>query len=110
MKCYPLELFACHETVSSLKSLNDDLNAKLEEANKSSSCVEHVSICNRCKDFDVDTCNEHLIAITNLNDEVASLNAQLKTCKNDFDKLKFARDAYTIGRHPSITGSPIHPL
>jgi hypothetical protein len=37
-----------------------------------------------------------------LNDEVASLNAQLKTCKNDFDKLKFARDAYTIGRHPSI--------
>jgi hypothetical protein len=96
------ELSACHETVSSLKSLNDDLNAKLEEANKSSSCVEHVSICNRCKDFDVDTCNEHLIAITNLNDEVASLNAQLKYCKNDFDKLKFARDAYTIGRHPSI--------
>jgi hypothetical protein len=33
---------------------------------------------------------------------VASLNTQLKTCKNDFDKLKFARDAYTIGRHPSI--------
>jgi hypothetical protein len=34
------ELSACHETVSSLKSVNDDLNAKLEEAN-------------RCKDFDV---------------------------------------------------------
>jgi hypothetical protein len=33
---------------------------------------------------------------------VASLNAQLTTCKSDFDKLKFARDAYTIGRHPSI--------
>jgi hypothetical protein len=96
------EISACHETVSSLKSLNDDLNAKLEEANKSSSCVEHVSICNRCKDFDVDACNEHLMSITKLNDEVASLNAQLKTCKVDFDKLKFARDAYTIGRHPSI--------
>ena len=41
-------------SVSSLKSVNDDLNAKLEEANKSSSCVEHVSICNRYKDFDVD--------------------------------------------------------
>jgi hypothetical protein len=37
-----------------------------------------------------------------LNDEVASLNAQLKTSKSEFDKLKFARDAYTIGRHPSI--------
>jgi hypothetical protein len=33
---------------------------------------------------------------------VSSLNAQLKTCKNDFDKLKFASDAYTVGRHPSI--------
>jgi hypothetical protein len=96
------ELFACHESISSLRSLNDELNAKLEEVNKSSSCVEHVVICNRCKDFDVDACNEHLIAITKLNDEVASLNAQLKTCKSDFDKLKFPRDAYTIGRHPSI--------
>jgi hypothetical protein len=96
------ELSACHETVSSLKSVNDDLNAKLEEANKSSSCVEHVVIFNRCKDFNVDACDEHLISISKLNDEVASLNAQLKTCKIEFDKLKFARDAYTIGRHPSI--------
>jgi hypothetical protein len=96
------ELSACHETVSSLKSINDDLNVKLEVVNKSSSCVEHVVICNRCKDFDVDACVEHLTSITKLNGEVASLNAQLKTCKNDFDKLKFARDAYTVGRHPSI--------
>jgi hypothetical protein len=96
------ELSTCHETVSSLKSINDDLNAKLEVVNKSSSCVEHVVICNRCKDFDIDACVEHLTSITKLNGEVASLNAQLKNCKNDFDKLKFARDAYTVGRHPSI--------
>jgi hypothetical protein len=96
------ELSTCNESISSLKSINDDLNARLEVVNKSSPCVEHVVICNRCKDFDVDACNNHLIAITKLNDEVASLNAQLKTCKSDFDKLKFARDAYTIGRHPSI--------
>jgi hypothetical protein len=95
------ELSICHESVSSLKSLNDELNTKLEEA-KTSSCVEHVIICNRCKDFDVDACDKHLNCIAKLNDEVASLNAQLKTCKIDFDKLKFARDAYTIGRHPSI--------
>ena len=50
----------------------------------------------------MNSCNEHLNSIAKLNDEVASLNAQLKTCKIDFDKLKFARDAYTIGRHPSI--------
>jgi hypothetical protein len=96
------ELSVCHESISSLKNLNDELNAKLEEANATRSCVEHVVICNRSKDFDVNDCDEHLIAITKLNDEVASLNAQLKTCKNDFDKLKFARDAYTVGRHPSI--------
>jgi hypothetical protein len=59
-------------------------------------------ICNRCKDFNIDACVEHLTSIAKLNDEVASLNAQLKTCKDNFDKLKFARDAYTIGRHPSI--------
>jgi hypothetical protein len=96
------ELSACHESVSSLRSLNDELNVKLEEVNKSSSCVEHVVICNRCKDFDVDACNEHRVSITKLNNEVASLNAQLKTCKDDFEKLKFDRDDYTIGRYPSI--------
>jgi hypothetical protein len=71
-------------------------------ANKSTSCVEHVVICNRCKDFNVDACSEHLVSISKLNDKVASLNAQLKTSKNEFDKLKFARDAYTIGRHPQL--------
>jgi hypothetical protein len=96
------ELSACQESVSSLKNLNVELNPKLEEANVTKSCIEHVVICNRCKDFNIDACDEHLASITKLNDEVASLNAQLKTCKINFDKLKFARDAYTIGRHPSI--------
>jgi uncharacterized protein YkvS len=93
------EFSACHESVSSLMELNDELNAKLEKANATSSCVEHVVICNRCKDVNFD---EHVVTIAKLNNEVASLNAQLKTCKDDFDKLKFARDAYTVGRHPSI--------
>src|SRR5688500_1558864 len=96
------ELSTCHDSISSLKSINDDLNAKLEKSSKSTSCVEHVVICTRCKDFDIDACSEHLASISKLNDEVSSLNAQLKTSKSEFDKLKFARDAYTIGRHPSI--------
>jgi hypothetical protein len=86
------ELSSCHDSISSLKSINDDLNAKLEIAIKSTSCVEQVAICNRCKDFNIDACSEHLVCISKLNDEVASLNAQLKTSKNDFDKLQFARD------------------
>ena len=53
------ELSSCNESMSSLKSLNDDLNTKLEKVNITSSSVEHVSICNRCKDFDIDACNAH---------------------------------------------------
>jgi hypothetical protein len=48
------ELSACHKSISSLKDLNDELNAKLEKANATSSCVEHVVICNRCKDINFD--------------------------------------------------------
>jgi hypothetical protein len=57
-----------------------------------SSCVEHVVICNRCKDFDVDACNEHVSTILKLNNDVANLNAQLKTWKNDYEKLKLRMD------------------
>jgi hypothetical protein len=96
------ELSSCHESISSFKNLNNDLSAKLEKANATSPCVEHVVICNRCKDFNVNACDEHVTSIAKLNNEVASINAQLNTCKDDYDKLKFARDAYTIGRHPSI--------
>jgi hypothetical protein len=85
-----------------LRILNDNLNAKLEKVNVASSTMELVVICNRCKDFDIDACNKHASTILKLNNDVASLNAQLKTCKDDYEKLKFARDAYTIGRHPSI--------
>jgi vacuolar-type H+-ATPase subunit I/STV1 len=93
---------SCHESISSLKRSNADLNARIEKLDIASSSVDQVSICNRCKDFDVDACNNHASTISKLNDEIANLNAQLKTCKNECDKIKFARDVYTIGRHPSI--------
>jgi hypothetical protein len=96
------ELSTYHGSISSLKNLSDDLNTKLEKINVASSCVEHVVICNRCKEFDIDACNEHVSTIINLNNDVASLNAQLKTCKDNYEKLKFARDGYTIGRYPYI--------
>jgi hypothetical protein len=96
------KLFSCHETISSLKGLNADLNARVEKLNVSSPSLEQVSICNRCKEFGIDACNTHASTILNLNDKVANLNAQLKICKNECEKIKFARDAYTIGRHPSI--------
>jgi hypothetical protein len=48
------ELSTCHDSISSLKNSNSDLNTKLEKVNVASSCVEHVVICNRCKDFNID--------------------------------------------------------
>jgi hypothetical protein len=70
--------------------------------NVTSSFMEHVSIYNRCKDFDIDACNTHASTILKLNNDVANRNAQLKTCKSGNDKINFARGAYTISRHPSI--------
>jgi hypothetical protein len=89
------ELSACNDSISNLKNLNVDLNTKLEEVNCASSSVKQVVICNRCKDFNIDACNEHASTILKLNNDVASL-------KDNYEKLKFARDAYTISRHPSI--------
>jgi hypothetical protein len=47
--------------------------------------MEHVVICNRCKDVDVDACNTHATTLLKLNDEIAHLNGQLKTCKNYYE-------------------------
>jgi hypothetical protein len=74
----------------------------LEKLSVASSSLEHVFTCNRCKDFDIDACNNHASTITKLNDEIVQLNVQLKTCKNEVEKVKFARGAFTIGRHPFI--------
>jgi hypothetical protein len=47
-------------------------------------------------------CSNHASIIANLNNEIVQLNVKLKTCKIEVEKVKFSRDAFTIGRHPSI--------
>jgi hypothetical protein len=96
------QLSSCHVSISCLESRNVDLNARIKKLNVASSSLEHVSICNRCKDFGIDACNDHVSIISKLNDDIVKLHAQLKTCKDECDKIKFARNANTIGRHPSI--------
>jgi hypothetical protein len=66
------------------------------------SSLEHVSICTRYKGHDFDSCIDHASTIAKLIDEIAQLNVQLKTCKNEVEKVKFARNDFTISRHPSI--------
>jgi hypothetical protein len=64
--------------------------------------IEHVSICAKCRHHDFNACSNHASTVAKLNDEIAQFNIQLKNCKNEVEKVKFARDAFTIGRHPSI--------
>jgi hypothetical protein len=96
------ELSTCNSSITSLKSLNDDLNARTEKLSVASSSIEHVSIYAECKDHDFNACSNHASTIAKLNDEIAQLNVQLKTCKNEVEKVKFARFSFTIGRHTFI--------
>ena len=57
------DLSSCHTSISSLKNVNDDLNARIEKLNASSSSLEHVSICTKCKDHDFDACIDNVSTI-----------------------------------------------
>jgi chromosome segregation ATPase len=60
------ELNVCNFSISSLRDKNAILNAKIEELSSckpSTSTVEHVSICTRCRDVNVDAINDHLAMI-----------------------------------------------
>jgi hypothetical protein len=63
------KLSSCHDSISSLKSSNVDLNTRIEKLSVASSSLEHVSISNRCKDFKIDACNDHVSTISKLNND-----------------------------------------
>jgi hypothetical protein len=97
-----VELSSCHASISSLDTTNVDLNSRKEKLSVASSSLEHISIYNRCNDFYIVACNDHVSTISKLNVDITKLHAQLKICNDECEMIKFARDAYTIGRHPSI--------
>jgi hypothetical protein len=99
------ELSSCHSSISSLKTANDDLNARIENLNEchaASSSIEHLIIWNRCKDVEVDSSVTNIVVIADLNARIEKLNVQVKNASDELKKVKFARNAYTIGIHPSI--------
>jgi chromosome segregation ATPase len=60
------ELSVCNDSISCLRNENDILHAKIEELNvckPSTSTVEHVSICTRCRDINVEAIDDHLAMI-----------------------------------------------
>jgi hypothetical protein len=74
------ELNVCNVFISNLRNENAILNAKIEElklCKPSTSTVEHVSICTRCKDVNVDAIHDHLALIKQQNDHIAQLTAKI---------------------------------
>jgi hypothetical protein len=99
------ELNVCNDSISCLRTENATLNDKIEElsaCNVSTSTVEHVTICTRCRDVNIDAMNDHLAMIKEQNDYIAKLNAKIAEHELENGKNKFARSMLYIGRCPGI--------
>jgi hypothetical protein len=106
-KCENLtrELSMCNDSISCLRDENANLNAKIEELNNSkpsTSTIEHVTICTRCRDVNVEAIDDHLAMIKQQNDHIAKLTAKIAEHELENEKFKFARSMPYNGRRPSI--------
>ena len=76
--------------ISSLRNENDILHAKIDELNAckpSTSTVEHVAICTRCRDVNVEAIHDHLALIKQQNDHIAQLTAKINEHEIENEKL-----------------------
>jgi hypothetical protein len=99
------ELDVCNISISNLRDENDILHAKIVELNSckpSTSTIEHVTICTRCRDINVDAIHDHLALIKKQNDHIAQLSANIDEHDLENEKFKFARSMLYSGRRPGI--------
>jgi hypothetical protein len=95
----------CYDSISCLRDEDAILNAKIEELNvckPSTSTIEHVSICTRCRDINVEAIDDQLAMIKNQNDHIAKLNAKIAEHELENENFKFARSMLYNGRRPGI--------
>jgi uncharacterized protein YdcH (DUF465 family) len=99
------DLSVCNDVISNLRNGNTMLHAKIDELNvckPSTSKVDHVSICTRCRDINADAIHDHLALIKQQNDHIAQLSAKINEHDLENEKFKFARSILYNGRHPGI--------
>jgi 3D (Asp-Asp-Asp) domain-containing protein len=99
------DLNVCNDSISCLRDENAILHAKIDELNAckpSISTVDHVSLCTRCRDVNVDAIHDHLALIKQQNDHVATLTAKINEYEIENEKFKFARSMLYSGRCPGI--------
>jgi hypothetical protein len=107
LKILTKELKECCKAISNLKSQNVDLKGEitnLSVSQASTSNIDHVSICTKCRNIDIDVLKANVTLIENLNAQVTKLKAEVLNDKNELEdeKLKYARGAYLNGRRPRI--------
>jgi chromosome segregation ATPase len=98
-------LNVCNDVVSNLRNENVMLHAKIDElivCKPSTSTVEHVTICTRCRDINVDAIHDHLALMKQQNDHIAQLSAKINEHDLENEKFKFARSMLYSGRRPGI--------
>jgi hypothetical protein len=98
-------LNVCNDIVSNLRNENVMLHAKIDELNvckPSTSTVEHVTICTRCRDINVDVIHDYLALIKQQNDHIAQLSAKINEHDLENEKFKFVRNMLYSGRRPGI--------
>jgi hypothetical protein len=100
-KCENLskELNICNDSISCLRDENASLNTKIEELNiciPPTSTIEHVTICTRCRDINVEAIDDHIAMIKEQNDRIAKLNAKIAEHELENEKFKFARSICSI--------------
>jgi hypothetical protein len=98
-------LNACNDSISCLRDENAILNANVEELNAckpSTSTIDHVTICTRCRDVDIEAMNDHLAMIKQQNDHIAKLTTKIAEHELENEKFKFARSMLYNGRRPDI--------
>jgi chromosome segregation ATPase len=99
------DLNVCNDSIFCLRNENAILHAKIDELNAckpSTSTVDHVTICTRCRDVNVDAIHDHLALIKQQNDHIAQLTAKINEHELENEKFKFARSMLYNGRRPSI--------
>jgi hypothetical protein len=99
------ELDDCNISISNLRDENGILYAKIVELNDckpSTSTIDHVSICTRCRDVNVDAIHDHLALIKQQNDHIATLTAKINEHDLENEKFKFARSMLYSGRRPAL--------
>jgi hypothetical protein len=98
-------LNVCNDYIFCLRDENARLKSKIEQLNickPSTSTVEHVSICTRCRDVNVDAIDDHLAMIKKQNDHIAKLDAKIAEHELKNEKFKFSRSMLYNGRRPGI--------